>query len=159
MPKRSSALSRQRLRKFFRRSWRDRLLLIEAALWLGLAWLAIAALPFRWLAPYLGQQQWESPTMDVPDPHEYVQRISRAVLTMSEHAPWQSTCLPQAIAAKMMLQRRGICSTLYLGVAKDSEEGLVAHAWLRSGATILTGEPGWERFTVVSTFAEKQDCG
>lgn len=154
MPKRSSALLR--LRRFFRRSWRDRLLLIEATVWLGLARLAIAALPFRWLAPYLGQQQRESPTTDVPDPHEHVRRISRAVATMSWHAPWQSTCLAQAMAAKMMLRRRGIYSTLYLGVAKDGEEGLVAHAWLRSGTTILTGEPGWERFTVVSTFAEKR---
>jgi Transglutaminase-like superfamily len=157
MPKRSSALLRQRLRKFFRQSRRDRLLLIEATVWLGLARLTIGVLPFRWLAPYLGQQQRESPTTDVPDAREHVRCISRAVLTMSRHAPWQSSCLAQAIAAKMMLQHRGICSTLYLGVAKDGDEGLVAHAWLRSGATVLTGEPGWERFTVVSTFAEKQE--
>jgi hypothetical protein len=145
------------LRKYLRRSWRDRLWLIEATVCLGLARLAIGVLPFRWLAPYLGQQQWESPATDVPDASEHVRRISHTVLTMSQHVPWQSTCLVQAIAAKMMLQRRGTCSTLYLGVAKDGDEGLLAHAWLRSGTTILTGGPGWERFTVVSTFAEKQE--
>lgn len=132
-------------------------MLIEAAVWLGLARLAIAALPFRWLSPYLGQQQWESPSTEAADQREPVRRISWAVTTTSRHAPWQSTCLAQAIAAKMMLQHRGICSTLYLGVVKDGAEGLMAHAWLRSGATILTGEAGWERFTVVSTFAEKQE--
>lgn len=98
----------------------------------------------------------ESPTTDEPDQHEDVHRLSRAVVTMSRHTPWESQCLTQALAGKMMLKRRGIASTLYLGVMKDGDTGLSAHAWLRSGTFILTGGPEQERFTVVSTFAEKQ---
>jgi hypothetical protein len=149
-------LFRQQLRKFFSLPWGDRLLLIEATLWLGLARLVMLAIPFRWLAPSLGQQMLESPTTDEPAQHEDARRLSRAVVTMSRYTPWESKCLTQAIAGKMMLKRRGIASTLYLGVMKDGNNGLSAHAWLRSGTVILTGGPGRERFTVVSTFADRQ---
>jgi hypothetical protein len=57
----------------------------------------------------------------------------------------------------MMLKCRGVHSTLYLGVAKEGEKGLSAHAWLRSGTLVLTGGPGKERFTVISTFAEGKE--
>ena len=53
-----------------------------------------------------------------------------------------------------MLRRLGIANTLYLGVGKEEGKGLVAHAWLRCGGTILTGASGCERFTVVGKFAD-----
>jgi hypothetical protein len=53
-----------------------------------------------------------------------------------------------------MLRRRGVPSTLYLGVMKDDTAGLSAHAWVRSGDVVLTGATGRERFTVISTFTE-----
>jgi hypothetical protein len=58
------------------------------------------------------------------------------------------------LAATWMLQRRDISSTLYFGLAKDSNRGVKAHAWVRSGARILTGAEGHEDFEVVATFAE-----
>jgi hypothetical protein len=76
------------------------------------------------------------------------------VATASRHLPWNCTCLVQAMAGKAMLKRRGVPSTLYLGVAKDGETRLQAHAWLRCGARILTGWQEMERFKVIGTFAE-----
>jgi hypothetical protein len=38
-------------------------------------------------------------------------------------------------------------------VAKDNPQSLAAHAWLRCGPAIITGRLGYQRFTVVSTFA------
>src|SRR5262245_47101937 len=115
---------------------------MEALAWLGLARFAITAMPFRWIAPHIEQQIRESPTIDDPDQGIRLQRISRAIVATSRYTPWESKCLVQAIAAKMMLKCRGIDSTLYLGVAKEGEKGLSAHAWLRSGTLILTGAPG-----------------
>jgi len=60
-------------------------------------------------------------------------------------------CFPQALAATLMLRRRGIRSTLYLGV--DPHRDLDAHAWVRVGGLIVTGGPDEARFVVVSTFA------
>jgi hypothetical protein len=142
------------LRRYLRRPLGERLLLLEALACLGLARLAILLLPFRRLVPLLGQQQHETPAADTPTFHPTLQAVARAVAATSRHTPWESACLVQAIAAKLMLKRRGIPSTLHLGVAKEDNR-FMAHAWLRSGSCILTGGAGRERFTIISTFAEK----
>jgi len=81
--------------------------------------------------------------------------VSRAILTMSRHLPWESKCLVQAISGKMMLRRRQIPSTLYLGVAKKEDGDLNAHAWIRCGDRILTGARGHRQFTVVASFGDR----
>jgi hypothetical protein len=144
------------LQRVLELSWSDRMLLAEAMAGLGIARLAIVVLPFRRIAPYLGHQQCESPVMDALAPPASIRRIAQAVGRVSRHTPWSNTCLVQAIAAKMMLQRRGVPSTLYLGVMKPEATRFAAHAWLRSGSVILTGALGRERFTVISTFAEEE---
>ena len=55
----------------------------------------------------------------------------------------------------VMLSRRGINATLYLGVAKNENgpEAMDAHAWLRCGGVILTGAGGVERFSAISSFS------
>ena len=146
-----------RLRKLWRLSWKGRWLLIRAVSWLGLARLAVLTLPLRWIAPYLGQPMQESPDTNRPEQRAAVEGVAWAVQTMSRYTPWDSNCLAQAIAAKRMLQLYDIPSTLYLGVAREDSEGLEAHAWLRSGALVVTGAQEMPRFTVLSTFAEGDD--
>jgi hypothetical protein len=73
---------------------------------------------------------------------------------MSRHLPGECKCLAQAVAAKMMLGRRGVPSTLYLGLAKDEQQKLRAHAWLRSGEVIVTGARERDKFHVVATFVD-----
>jgi transglutaminase superfamily protein len=45
-----------------------------------------------------------------------------------------------------MLGRRGLDSTIRLGVAKDADGNLQAHAWLCAGDAILTGGAQVRRF-------------
>jgi len=134
------------------RSPAERTLLLEAAAWLALFRLVILLLPFRWIAPRLGRHMEESGEADDDDAahRELVPRVGWAVAAAARHVPWQAVCLPQAMAAKAMLRRRGVDSTLYLGVVRDRE--MMAHAWLRVGGRIVTGGPGVDRYTVVSTF-------
>ena len=47
-------------------------------------------------------------------------------------------CLEKALAGKWMLRRRGISSTMYVGMARDGEK-FVAHAWLVGEGQTLTG--------------------
>ena len=140
-------------RSWRRHSWADRRLLFEAALWLGLARLAVRAVPFRRLAPFLGKHEVESAVGDVPERSADLRRVAWAVRAASLRLPWRCLCLEQAIAAKMMLRRLGLENTLYLGAAR-TDDGMEAHAWLRSGSFILTGAEGRERFAVVATFAD-----
>lgn len=139
--------------RFFKRSGPDRHLFVEAFCCLAIARLVLIAVAFRYIAPFLGQLRAESPRHDALAA-TLATRISWAVQTAGRFTPWKSPCLVQAIAGKMMLKRRKIPSTLYLGVAKHANEGLSAHAWLRCGDRILTGGALKEQFTVVSTFGE-----
>ncbi len=139
--------------KFFRSSWASRLLLLEAAVWLGLARLALLLVPFRRLAPILGRKMAESPLEDPSDP-DVLERVAWAVRVASRYTPWKTKCLTEAMAGKAMLRRRGLASTLYLGLAKGGDIGLEAHAWLRCGSRILTGGELMDRYSAVARFAE-----
>jgi len=139
--------------KFFKKPLSDKALYLETTFWLGVSRLAILILPFRWIAPFLGRHMASSDENDENGERQTVISVARAILTMSRHLPWESKCLVQAISGKMMLGRRQIPSTLYLGVAKEENGDLNAHAWLRAGDIILLGGGGLDRFTVVSTFA------
>jgi hypothetical protein len=127
----------------------QRWLLLEAAAWLGLAQLALRVVPFRRIARWLEQRQRGDPRAAGAVP---VERVRRAVRVASRRVPWPSRCLAQALAARAMLQRRGIRTTLVLGVAKGVEGDFEAHAWLRCGEHVVTGGDGIERFTVLATF-------
>lgn len=147
--------STRTLHKFFQLSWADKGLLLEASWWLLLARLTLLLIPFRRIAPRLGILQHQSAST-VPAPTaQTAARIGWAIATVARRTPWESSCFTQAIGGKAMLRRRHIQSTLYLGVAKDKTKSLQAHAWLRCGEAILTGQAGHEQYTVLSTFAEK----
>ena len=141
--------------KWRRRSRAERVLLLEAVFLLGIARLAVLVLPFRWLAVTLGRHMKETGAEIEPAVLGPARMIGRAVQSAARNTPWDSVCLPQAVAAQWMLKRRHIKGTLYLGVAKDKTktEKLAAHAWLRCGNVILTGREGHRRYTVVSTFS------
>jgi hypothetical protein len=84
----------------------------------------------------------------------HARHVHWAVSIISGHTFWHNSCLVQAIAAQLMLKRRRVPSTLYLGMTKNETRELTAHAWVRSGQVILAGAPAHQRFTVVSAFAE-----
>lgn len=129
--------------------------LLEAVLWLGLARLAIALLPFRRVATHLGRPCHETPVASLPLPAAVsALTVTRALQRATRNLPWRCHCLVQALAGKAMLRRRGLPSTLYIGVAKDENADLCAHAWLRCGDRILTGREEAHRFTVLSTFGD-----
>ena len=83
-----------------------------------------------------------------------VARISWAVQAVGSRLAWSNLCLVNAVAAKLMLRRRGISTQLFLGLAKDGEQNLEAHAWLSCGDLFVTGETDHERFVVMTSFVD-----
>ena len=84
-----------------------------------------------------------------------IRRVGDMIQTASYHLPWRCRCMAQAIAGKFMLARRGIRSTLFIGVKKnEAKDTLQSHAWLTSGDLYVTGEKGHERFRVITNFTE-----
>lgn len=143
-----------RLAKLSRISWRDWGLLAEIALLLALSRAAIAFVPFRHIARVLGAAQAET-SAEAHPAEERARRIGRLIRGMARNAPWNCKCLAQAMTGKVMLARRGIPCTLYLGVRSESKAPLQAHAWLRSGAVYVTGGRERGNFAVLATFADE----
>lgn len=144
--------SRRAWRALARRSRAERADLAEAALSLGAARLVVRALTLERMAPHLGRHMAESAPQSTPEAQAVAVRVARAVAALAPRLPWRCMCLEQAIAAQLMLRRRRVPSTLYLGVGRGPQ-ALEAHAWLRAGELILTGAAGRERYAVVATYA------
>jgi len=140
-----------RLGKLARLPPRDWLLLTEATLLLAFSSAAVRLLTFTRVARKLGAFMKESPAGDERAAIVEARRIRWAVFAAARRIPWKPLCLPQAIAAMVMLRRRAIAGTLYLGV--DRRNGFEAHAWVRVGPVIVTGGGAHTTYVVVSSFA------
>jgi len=139
------------LRKFLRLSWQDRFLLLEAILWLGVAGLAIAVLPFRNIG-LLAARQIRRPKPPDPVRLAQVRRIRWAIVATAGRVPWRAVCFQQGLAAQFMLRRRGIPSVLYYGAAQDDRSGLSTHVWVRDGDLEVVGGEIACRFAILATF-------
>jgi hypothetical protein len=138
---------RRKLRTIARMPWRERGLVAEAALMLALARLVVLTVPFRFVASWLRR----APETAICD-----QRLTRAVgvavTIAARNVPWNAVCLPQAMAAKIMLARRGCGSALHLGLGFGSDGKMIAHAWLVAGGRIVVGTAGMSGITALSRF-------
>jgi hypothetical protein len=134
--------------------WPERSSLLFAFYSLGLARLKLSLLTFKRIAPSLGKVMPGSDANQPQDDNRQAAMFGWAVRTAARYTPWKSTCLVQAIAVNKLLRRHSIPGTLYLGVKKDDvrPSELNAHAWVRSGNRIVTGEGGWQQYEVVSSF-------
>jgi len=139
-----------RLNQLIRLPGADRRALVEAACCLAVASIRLRVVPFAKIAPRLGRHMAESPVADDEGAEHTIERVRWAIQAAAHTLPWRPACFPQALAAVSMLRRRGVGSTLYLGV--DPHQSMEAHAWVRAGSIIVSGGPRQTRFTVVSTF-------
>lgn len=131
-------------------------LLCEALAALALARIAMACLPFRRVAAWLGTPGTETPSTATPGEIRLADQIGWAVGSLARRVPWDARCLAQALAATWMLRRRGLEGTVSFGADRGESHQFLAHAWLRFGPRLVTGGAGHERFKIFTTFARKQ---
>lgn len=129
----------ERRHRFLRRSSAVRRLLIEAVWLLAVIRLGLWLLPFHRLQALL--TRLAAAGSDAPEAGETaVARATWAVGWASRFVPG-SRCLPQALAAKVLLARRGRTACLRIGVRRGRGRRLEAHAWLeRQGGVVIGGE-------------------
>ncbi len=122
----------------------------------GLMRLAILALPFRWISPWLGQyyRNITLTPLATEEQQLFSRQIGMVIRAICKYTPWQSKCLVQAMLARIILHQYGIPHIIYLGLARSdtSESGLEAHAWVNSGKCFVTGANGYRNFTVVASY-------
>ena len=132
-----------------RRSERRRT--VEAALWLLLVRLALGVLPFRWALRMLRIKPGEA-TGGRIDASEAA-AIGGAVERAARYVPFRAVCLQQALAALLMMRRRGLAGTARFGIARDERGELKAHAWSHCGELPVTGVAAARSYVAVAAFA------
>ena len=141
------------LQKFIKLNFTRKCLYLEVVFWLAVSGLSVRMLPFRLVARILGKHMAQSEAKYDQDTLKKVQSVISAVTVAGRHVPWECKCLVQAITGKMVLKRKGIQSTLFLGIAKQNPVELSAHAWLKVDQWVVLGGGGLEKYAVVSTFS------
>jgi hypothetical protein len=74
--------------------------------------------------------------------------VAAAVLAASRLLPGTSSCLAQALAARILLRREGLPGEIRIGVNRPSHGGIEAHAWIESEGQVILGlaEPKYAPF-------------
>jgi len=141
-----------KIKKFTKLSVQEKRFFMEAYYTLGIMRAAILRIPFKKLTRSLQHYTEKSELTELNEDQKKISlAIGKAIERAAAYTPWESACLVQSLTAQKMLQKRGIPGIFYLGVAKD-EKKMRAHAWTQCSGMIITGENGYEAFTVVSAF-------
>jgi hypothetical protein len=132
-----------RLSRFLRLSRSDRTLVLQAALLLTAIRLGLSMMPFARLRSGLARLATSRRAAScLPASGDDGARIVWAVEAVGRRLPPIGTCLTQALAAHVLLARRGHRSNLRIGVTRDAGGKFVAHAWLEKDGAVLIGG-GW----------------
>jgi hypothetical protein len=134
-----------KMKRIFKASF----LFAEAWVYLGVARAMLLFMPFRKIAPMLGESIYTD-TASLPSSLR-PQRIRAAITRAASCAPWRTKCFEQALAGKLMLRYRRMSGVIFFGVNKTGT-ALKAHAWLESEGVIITGAKGIEQYTVIARF-------
>ena len=111
----------------------------EAMVHLTLARLLVAAVPLRYWRGLLGGVRGPLVSGAQVDPAVLV--LARAVVRGAARLPFETKCLPRAVALHTMLRRRRLPSLLVIGVLDPSQRGTIEdlHAWIESGNEVVIG--------------------
>ena len=132
---------------------KEKFYIIQTFFYTGFYRAFILFIPFNKLRKRMGTHKQESPEKVDNDTYKIARRIASRVLFVSAKTPWESKCLVQALTAQKMLKEQGISTTLYLGVKKDENNQMIAHAWTRCGNYFVTGGSNRYGYAVVAKFA------
>jgi len=137
----------------------SRSLLAEAVVCLLVARLALIFIPFPRLARHLGTfvpptsaRASQMQTEATAEQMRLAEEIGWAVTRAARYVPFKAVCLPQAMAARVMLKRRGVASVMHFGAAKGVDKPLDAHAWLDAAGVEVTGYPVAKNFAEIGCF-------
>jgi hypothetical protein len=152
-------LIRRLLLRFKQIDNRRRGLVFEAVGFLLAARLALIFVPFPRLARHLGSfvpptdpRADAGRTMAGLEQTESAKAVSWAVTRAARYVPFNAVCLPQAMAAQVMLKRRGIKSVMHFGAGRGDDKPIDAHAWLDAAGVEVTGYPVAEGFAEIACF-------
>ena len=105
------------------------------------AWCVLFIFPFRSIPKLFSYRKSLDPEPDMA----LLEQIKEAIRYSDRLSIWKNRCLVQSLAARWMLKRRRIASTLCLGVDMDSGSKISSHAWLIShGIEVVPRNGDWQ---------------
>lgn len=134
--------------KFFLLSSSKRMVILQALLLLIAVRISLWLLPFRVVYTFLERMARQSSNLDSADA-QVEMRLTWAVKTISPYVP-QASCLTQALVLWVLLGRAAVRSEVRIGVAKNGQGQLEAHAWVVRQNRVLIGDlPDLTRYTLL----------
>ncbi len=126
-------MNKTQLTKFFSLKFSSQLLLIEASLYTIWAYLFIRLFSFKKYINWI-----KNPKRDTYNENE-VRKVALTIKRINKFAFWKTTCYTQAISARLILKRKSVKSQIFLGICKQEDGNLLAHAWTKVNDKIITG--------------------
>lgn len=87
-----------------------------------------------------------------PEQAETAAYVRRAVASAARTPLFRGVCLPQAMAGRTMLKRRGIVTVMRFGAGPGKDKPLEAHAWLDAAGVKVTGYPVTPNLAQIACF-------
>jgi hypothetical protein len=104
--------------------------------------------PFRWLnklVSFIDSKGFDNEQLD----WVIINDVVRSIRACSRYVPCAS-CFTQALAARTLLRLKGQNTQLKIGVDKEGDDKLAAHAWIEADGRIIIGKyPRHQRYLVL----------
>lgn len=144
-----------RLNKLVRLPSTDRSLLIKSGLLVGAIRLGLRLLPFQTVRRLIAQLAMRPSGFQGKD-HTSIDQAVWAVRVVSRYVP-DATCLTQALATQVLLNRQGYHTDLQIGVARSATGQFQAHAWVEKNGVVVIGGPvhHLQRYTPLPAFGDE----
>lgn len=112
--------------------------------------LCILLLPMKRIEKMMGVRGEESSVEESNENLRIAKLVGFHVNRVTEHLPLKRKCFVRSLTARKILMKKGINSTLYMGVGLEDGK-MIAHAWLRCGLLFVTGGTG-QGYSTVAKF-------
>ncbi len=142
----------------WRRRIETRLMLAEAGFYLLSARIMLAFIPFPRLMRFVSHPTRGIEAIGIERLHKR-KNVRQAIFVIRRRWRDKTTCLHRAIAAQVMLRRRGVSTTLYFGALKKPGQRLSTHAWVQDGEEGVIGyhTAQKDRYFVVASYPESKN--
>ncbi|PKM50877.1 MAG: hypothetical protein CVV02_09160 [Firmicutes bacterium HGW-Firmicutes-7] len=130
------------------------LLIIVIWCLLGITRIMILTIPFKKVAAIMGKSKEEAIKVLTERDQRRAKKLGNLISYVSNYTPWDSKCFVQALTGLMLLSLFKIPSTIYFGIRKQQTNRLLAHAWLRAGEQVITGDEERRYFIPVAKYAK-----
>lgn len=131
----------------------EKWIFLEAVITSAYVRFSLSFLPFKKVAKWLGHANTNQSNIQTNN-IVTIKIVEQAVRRCNKYAPWKTECYTQALTGKLLLQRRSIASTLFIGFMKNEQSVYKGHAWLKVNEFFVTGlNSELDQFQVHSYFS------